>query len=95
MMAVIAFLRDALDWYDSGRLALLSGAQFWLALGPNSYYGTESFLTENIPTLWDPILVFLLNLPAFIVAAVLGLLFWFASRRPRAKPKSRPLNSRS
>ena len=35
IVAAITFLRDALDWYDSGYLQTLSGDQLWLSLAPD------------------------------------------------------------
>ncbi|MGH7076106.1 MAG: hypothetical protein ACREFD_18190, partial [Stellaceae bacterium] len=82
------------DLYATGHLALLSGRECWLVLSPGSYYGTQNFLTVNIPPLWDPVLTFILSLPAFISAGVLGALFWLGSRKPepKARKKPRPVN---
>jgi hypothetical protein len=92
ILAAIALARDALNLYATGQIALLSGREFWLALGPGSYYGTENFLTINIPPLWDPVLTFVLDLPAFITTGVVGLLAWFVSRKPQPKKRPRPAN---
>lgn len=87
IVAAITFLRDAIDWYDSGMLHTLSGNQLWLAFGPESYQNTQDWTMANIPFLWDPVATVILWLPAFVPAGVLGLLFLLASRKRKKKTR--------
>ncbi len=89
VIAAIAFIRDALDWYDSGALELLSGDQLWLSLSPESYQSVQDWTGNNLPFLWDPIATTILWLPAFVSAGVLGALFLLATRK-RKKKNRRP-----
>jgi hypothetical protein len=89
VMAAIAFVRDALNWYQTGHLAFITGAEIWLAFGPDSFYGTQAYLNANAPPLWNPVLTVTLGLPAFVVALVLGFLFWIVFRRPKEQRRRR------
>ncbi|HEX4111694.1 MAG TPA: hypothetical protein VH020_04090 [Stellaceae bacterium] len=90
VVAAIAFLRDGLNFYDTGHIALLSSDQLWSSLGPTSYESTKLYGDTSLPILWDPIITTILALPTFVVAGVLGLLFLLASRKPRPRRRRRP-----
>jgi hypothetical protein len=85
IVAAIAFLRDAIDWYDSGILETLSGDQLWLSLSPESFQSVQDWASTNLSILWDPIATTILWLPAFVSAGVLGALFFLASRKKKKK----------
>jgi hypothetical protein len=89
IIAAIAFLRDALAWYDSGRLMVLSGEQLWFNLAPASLDAAQTWLRDNILVLWDPVMATLLRAPAFVLPGVIGAVLVFLSR-PRARRRPRP-----
>jgi hypothetical protein len=89
IITAITFLRDALDWYDSGVLETLSGDQLWLSLAPDSYQSVQDWAGFNLSVLWDPVATTILAAPAFVSSGVLGVLLLFVSRK-RKKKNRRP-----
>jgi hypothetical protein len=87
IIAAITFLRDALDWYDSGILETLSGDQLWLSLSPESYQSVQDWAGDNLSIMWSPVATSILWLPAFVSAGVLGVLFLLASRKRKKKTR--------
>ena len=85
IVAAIAFVRDALDWYDSGLLETLSGDQLWLSLAPDAYQSVQYWIIDNLSYAWDPVATTILAVPAFISAGILGVLFLLASRKKRKR----------
>ncbi|HXE15724.1 MAG TPA: hypothetical protein VN632_00735 [Stellaceae bacterium] len=83
IVAAITFLRDALDWYDSGILQTLSGDQLWLSLAPDSYQAVQDWAVENLSVVWDPGATTILAAPAFVSSGVLGILVLLASRKKK------------
>jgi hypothetical protein len=80
LIAAIAFLRDLLNWYDSGALALLSGDQLWLSLSPAGYQSAQNWAGDHLPLFSKPIMATILALPVFLSAGVLGALLLVVSR---------------
>jgi uncharacterized protein (DUF2062 family) len=95
VVAAVALLRDAMDFADTGRIALLSSDQLWSTFGPTSFESTQNWGEVSLPILWDPVITTILSLPTFLVAAVLGVLFLLVSRkpRPRRRRRSRPAHN--
>jgi hypothetical protein len=89
IIAAITFLRDAIDWYDSGILETLSGDQLWLSLSPEGYQSVQDWAGANLSILWDPVATSILWLPTFVSAGVLGALLVVVSRK-RKKKSRRP-----
>jgi len=87
IVAAITFLRDALDWYDSGYLQTLSGDQLWLSLAPESYQSVQDWASENLSIVWDPVATTILAAPAFVSSGVLGILFLLVSRKRKKKTR--------
>ncbi|MGH6979926.1 MAG: hypothetical protein ACREFC_01850 [Stellaceae bacterium] len=87
IVAAITFLRDALDWYDSGLLETLSGDQLWLSLAPESYQSVQDWATDNLSIAWDPVATTILAAPAFVSSGVLGVLILLASRKNNKKTR--------
>jgi hypothetical protein len=83
LIAAIAFLRDLLNGYDSGALALLSGDQLWLSLSPAGYQSAQNWVGDNLPALALPVVTTVLALPVFLAAGVLGTFLLVASRGGR------------
>jgi hypothetical protein len=88
LIAVIAFLRDLINWYDSGVLALLSGDQLWLSLSPGGYQSAQHWAGDHLPALAQPVLTTILALPVFFSAGVLGGFLRVVARRKRNNRRS-------
>jgi hypothetical protein len=87
IIAAIAFVRDALDFYDSGILELLSGDQLWLSFAPESFQSVQDWGSNNLSVVWDPVATTILAAPAFVSAGILGALFFLGSRKRKKKPR--------
>ncbi len=86
LIATVAFVRDLLNWYDSGALALLSGDQLWLSLSPAGYQSAQNWADDHLPLFSKPVMATILALPVFLSAGVLGVFLLVVSR---SKHKSR------
>jgi len=62
---------------------LMSAADLWRALFPGSFFLTELRLREIAPTLWDPVLLGLLALPAWAILGIPGLILAWTCRPGR------------
>ena len=90
IVAAIALVRDALDWYDSGHARTLLGRP--TLVQPVSRQISSRCRTGRptiFPVAWDPVATTILAAAAFVLAGVLGVLFLLASRK-RKKKRRRP-----
>jgi hypothetical protein len=87
IIAAVTFIRDALDWYDSGILETLSGDQLWLSLAPDAYQAAQDWASDNLSFAWDPIATTVLALPAFVSSGVLGALLFLGFRKRKKKTR--------
>jgi len=87
VIAATVLLRDILAWLDSGAIAFMTGAQLWFTLDPDGFEQTEGMMRDKYPSLWDPAVSTLLDLPAFLVFLFLGLLlmYLFRTRKKRRR----------
>jgi hypothetical protein len=84
LLAGAALLYDLVVPPQSGLLARSVG-DWWFTLHSSSLNGLQAGIQRYLaPWLWDPIFVSFLQVPAWIVPAVLGALFWVLGRRRRA-----------
>ena len=67
---------------DSGRLAFTSVEQHWLTISPGSIEAAQQTVEQITPYLWNPLLMTVLVLPAWIAAGVLGVLIYLAGYQP-------------
>jgi hypothetical protein len=88
LIAAIAFLRDLLNWYDSGVLALLSGDQLWLSLSPAGYQSAQNWTGDHLPVLSQPVVTTVLALPVFFAAGVLSIFLLVMARRRHKNRRS-------
>jgi hypothetical protein len=78
VMAVIDATRSvaASDW------VLTPLGVSWMAVAPDMLDKAQATLSAIHPALWDPIMLFVLKAPGFVVFAVLALLLYAIGRRP-------------
>jgi hypothetical protein len=76
---------DATRFIASDKLVLTPLEQAGVVLGSMTPGTFETFVKDHVPGLWwDPVCLWLLRLPAFLVLAAIALaLFRLARRRPR------------
>ena len=88
VIAATVLLRDLLALLDSGIFAFMTGAQLWFTLDPDGFERTEGMMRDKYPSLWDPAVSTVLDWPAFLVFAVLGLILFYVFRS-RSKRRRR------
>jgi hypothetical protein len=84
-LAVAALAYDGMRMIaDNGRLAFTTLEMHWLAISPSSMEAARAALDSVSSLIWTPFIITILILPAWIVAAGLGCLFYLAGyQRPR------------
>ncbi len=82
-LAGFALVQDAIGYFASGRFSFAPLGQFWYSLHPFSLNLVQAVVERRIhPFLWDPILISILQLPAFAAIAIVGLVFaWMFRKR--------------
>jgi len=89
LIAAIAFLRDLVNWYDSGAVASLTGDQLWLSLSPSGYQAAQHWVADRLPVVLGPVAGNILALPVFLSAGVIGAFLRAVARRRRENPRWR------
>jgi hypothetical protein len=85
-IAVISAVVDAARSLSASSLVLTSLLKGWNSIAPSSLAFVQSFFQENFPVFFtDPVLIFVLNMPAAAVFAVLAALFYVIGAK-REKP---------
>lgn len=82
--AVIMAVLDATRTIAAGRLVATPLSTSWAAVSPETLFSTQDLVATRLhPLLWDPILATIIDLPGFVVFALLALLFYALGRRSR------------
>jgi hypothetical protein len=84
----IAFAAAIVD----GTRSIAAGASAILPLGrtlsglfPDAFLAAHTAIATHVPLLWDPVLVAVLLLPAWVVIGLMGMVLVALTRRPRPK----------
>ena len=91
-LAVMAAGAEALHALEAGAAEWMPMGLLWYRLSPASLNLLQAVVQRHLwPALWDPGIVFVLNLPASAVLAGLGLVLLLAGGRsePDASPRRR------
>ena len=82
LAAVAAAARDLVAWFDTGDFAPMPLGQLWFDLD-NSSLNLVQAVTQRylFPELWDPVIVSILLLPAWLVFAVPAIVLLVLFRR--------------
>lgn len=88
-----AFLGAAAETVVRGRLetdaVFLTAHELWSALAPESLAIAQYMVERNLsPAIWDPLLVNLMTLPAWLILGIPGVLLVWFFRPPRKKADS-------
>lgn len=82
--ALVALVVDGARTISSGELVLTPIAELWEQVGPGSLEAARSAVETSVGAwLWDPVLVWVLQAPAFIFLVVLGSLLLWVGQKPR------------
>lgn len=84
-LAVVLAVLDVTRSIGASRVVLTSLAESWSAVSPTTLQTAQQTLTEApVPFLWDPLMLFVLALPSWLVAWFLAmLLLWLGQPRRR------------
>ncbi|OCW55990.1 hypothetical protein [Hoeflea olei] len=89
VFAVIAGLVDAIQSVAAGQLVLTSLLASWSTNSSDTFAMLERLVVDNLPDwVWDPVLIWLLDQPAFAVFLGFSLLFYLLGYR-RRRPAGR------
>ncbi len=86
-VAVVAAAIDGTKSIAASKLVLTPLGQHWFQLAPESLNAAQAGIQRTVsPLLWDPVIQWILLLPTWLVAGVLGmLLVWLGSRGRRRR----------
>lgn len=85
-VAVIMAVLDVTRTIAASRLVLTPLAGSWSSVSPLTLERTQSFIVENAhPLVWNPVMVFILGLPGFVVFGVLAFLLYAIGHRPERR----------
>ncbi len=83
-MVVVA--RDILRYVETDGYAAIVVGKLWFNLHVDSLNLAQAVVQRYIhPALWDPAIVWVLLLPAWLVFAVPGLALWILCRKRRSR----------
>jgi hypothetical protein len=72
--AAIAVGVELFDFVRTMRWTPVTAARLWQNLDPSSFAAIQSFIERRVlPSLWDPVMVWILRQPAWLVATIPGL----------------------
>ena len=82
LAAVASAARDVVAWYDIGDFAPMPLGLLWFNIDVDSLNLVQAVTQRYLfPELWDPVIVSILLLPAWLVFAVPGIILLILFRR--------------
>jgi hypothetical protein len=81
-VAVVMAVIDATRTVAAGDFVLTPLGTSWMSVSSETLEKAQDSIAALHPVLWDPIAVFVLKLPGFVVFAVIALLLYAIGRRP-------------
>jgi hypothetical protein len=84
-LAFAALIVDGTRSIAAGAAAILPLGRTMSTLAPDGFARMHAAIETHVPLLWDPVLVTLLLLPAWLVLGAVGILLITLTRRPRPK----------
>ena len=85
-VAVIMAVLDVTRTIAASRLALTSLGESWLGVSPATLDAVQRFIIDNAhPLVWNPVMVFILGQPGFVVFGVLAFLLYAVGHRPERR----------
>lgn len=83
--AFAALIIDGTRSIAGGALSLTSFGATLAWIAPDKFAGLKPALSHISPLLWDPVAVYLLMLPTWLLIGALGTLIMLAAQKPRPK----------
>jgi uncharacterized membrane protein YdfJ with MMPL/SSD domain len=85
-VAVIMAVLDATRTVAAGDWVMTSLGTSWLTVSPSTLESAQKAVETWLhPAFWDPVALFVLKSPGFIVFAVVAFLLYAAGRRPQRR----------
>ncbi len=85
-VAVIMAVLDVTRTIAVSRLVVTPLGDSWRSVSPATLERVQSFIMENThPLVWNPVMVFILDLPGFLVFGVLAFLLYAIGHRPERR----------
>jgi hypothetical protein len=85
-VAVIMAVLDVTRTIAASRLVLTSLGESWLGVSPATLERVQSFIIDNAhPLVWNPVVVFILGQPGFVVFGVLAFLLYAIGHKPERR----------
>ena len=89
IVAVVIAMRDGLASLEQNAFVVRPLGQIWFEIDPPSLNTLQAVVERYVsPTLWDPVIITVLQVPAVALFGVLGIVFLLLSRASR---RGRPL----
>ena len=85
-VAVIMAVLDATRTVAAGEWVITSLGTSWMMLSPGTLESAQKAVETGLhPALWDPVALFVLKSPGFVVFAVIAFLLYAIGRRPQRR----------
>ena len=85
-VATILAVLDVTRTIAASRLVLTPLGDSWRSVSPSTLEQVQTFIVENAhPLVWNPVMVFILDLPGFVVFGVLAFLLYAIGHRPERR----------
>jgi hypothetical protein len=85
-VAVIMAVLDVTRTIAASRLVLTPLRESWLGVSPSTLERVQSFIMDNThPLIWNPVMVFILDQPGFVVFGVIAFLLYAIGHRPERR----------
>lgn len=85
-VAVIMAVLDVTRTIAASRLVLTPLGDSWRSVSPSTLEQVQTFILEKAhPLVWNPVMVFILDLPGFVVFGVLAFLLYAIGHRPERR----------
>jgi hypothetical protein len=85
-VAVVMAVLDATRSIGASHLMLTPLGESWYSVSPETLNLSQALIQRyTLPMLWDPVMIWILNLPGFVVFAVLAALLYAIGRKPKRR----------
>lgn len=85
-VAVIMAVLDVTRTIAASRLVITPLGDSWRGVSPATLERVQSFIMENAhPLVWNPVMVFILDLPGFLAFGALAFLLYAIGHRPERR----------
>ncbi len=82
-VAVVMAVMDATRSIGASELMMTALGESWFSWSPQTLNIAQAAIQRyTLPVLWDPVMIWILTLPGFVVFCGLALLFYIIGRKP-------------